>query len=293
MKPLNIAVFVKSSPGATTTGPSRNMGWWSYAVPEFDWKLFPHNGGTEDLGRFKKYDLIWHEDSGYVDYANNKSGPPVIYYEIESAFTENHYKARLNQAKQADLVLVDWSPLEWFKPSGKKVIRFPFCVNDRVFYPREKTTDIAWHAATSKVGGAIRHQLTDDLIEICNRKGYSLRRGPLPILEYGASMGAARVVANQNRLPNIRAHRCFDAMACGAALITGNPTPFTSGDLVIEGQEYLTFSDKHELENKIDELLYGEWIRLAEAGYRVVSENHTWAVRASQLRDIIKKEFGI
>jgi hypothetical protein len=267
------------------------MGFWSYSVPEFTWRMFPHGGGeTVDMGKFKDWDLVFHEDAGYCQYTNRRDGPPVIYFEIESCFTDAHYKARMQQAIQADLVMIEWS--QAFRPAGKKIIRFPFCVNDKIFYPRPKAVDVAWHAATSKVGGEIRKKLTADLMEICNRRGYTLAHGPRAIVDYGASFGAAKVAANQNRLPNIRAHRCFDAMACGAALVTG-PTPFTDGDMMTEGEHYLVFRDKDELEKHIDRLLTIDWLEFAERGYNLIMQNHTWAIRAAQLRDIVNREFGI
>lgn len=292
MRPLKVAVFVKDSPGARITGDKRNMGFWSYDVPEFTWKFFPHNHKLEDLGKFRDYDFIFHEDSGYATYLNKQHGPPVVYLDIESCFSIDHYNARMKQAVQSDLVLVDWDPLNRFHPSGKKVIRFPYCVNDRQFYPRQKDNDVVWHAATSKLGGEIRKDLTRELIRLSKLHGFTLRHGPRDLVDYADSMGRSRIGANRNRTSIIRAHRTFDTMASGAALITG-PTPFTEGDGAIDGEHYLTFRDNAELEAAIMRLLSGEWIEFAERGYKLISENHTWAIRAAQLREIVAGEFGI
>jgi hypothetical protein len=83
------------------------MGYWSYAVPEFEWDHFPHADERVDLGKFKDYDLIFHEDAGFCTYDNRHAGPPVAFLAIDSTLTEAHYLKRLEQAKQANLVLVD------------------------------------------------------------------------------------------------------------------------------------------------------------------------------------------
>lgn len=293
MRKLNVAVFVKGSPGAIITGDRRNMGFWSYAVPEFTWKMFSHGGGDEDLSKFKDYDFIFHEDCGYCRYTNKQSGPPVVYLDLESTMGQDKHDVRIAQAKQADLVLVDWTPLENMRPAGKKIIRFPYCVNDAIFYPREKNCDIVWHAAVKKFGRELRYELSKELTRLSVKHGWSLRDHTLVPVEYAASMGAARVGCNQNRSTAIRAHRTFDTMASGAALVTG-PTPFTDGDLMVEGVHYLTFHDNAKLEKHLVRLIdIGEWQSFAEQGYNLIMQNHTWAIRAAQLREIVNKEFGI
>jgi len=43
---------------------------------------------------FWKYDLIFHEDSGFCTYANKKGGtPPVIFYAIDSTLSEDHHRS--------------------------------------------------------------------------------------------------------------------------------------------------------------------------------------------------------
>lgn len=109
MKPLRVAVIVKNTPAAFRR-ESRNMGMWSYAVPEFTWEFFSP-GKTFHLNRatFKKqgYDLIFHEDGGaWGKFTGGEI--PYVYYAIDSTLTEeHHYKPRYEQAKQADLTLVD------------------------------------------------------------------------------------------------------------------------------------------------------------------------------------------
>ena len=59
MRPLKVALFVKSSPIAAERD-NRNMGGWSFSVPEFTWKHFYANNFEQiDRAKYKDYDVIF------------------------------------------------------------------------------------------------------------------------------------------------------------------------------------------------------------------------------------------
>lgn len=293
MKPLRVALFIKPSI-ANVKRDDRQMGWWSYAVPEFTWEHFTHNGERVDLGKYRDYDLIFHEDAGFCTYENKHAGPPVVYLAIDSTLSDPHYEKRRWQANQANLVLVDHDKPGRF--SGRRCLQFPYCVNDHVFKPLAKTLDIANHCSSgshaSTPGATERTEMRAVLSEHACRSGYSYKSGAVGLDEYAANMGSARVVANWPRTPINRPHRVFDSMMCGAALVTGT-LPFVDGDSIEPGKHYLSAENWRDFPALIDRLLDGEWEQIARAGHEIVSTQHTWAVRARELREILARELGL
>lgn len=291
MKPLRVALFVKSSPIAAER-ENRNMGMWSYDVPEFTWKHFYSNNFSQvDRSRFGDFDLIFHEDAGYAAYVN--SGPKVVYYTFDSFLDDAHRTVRLKQAHYADLILIDHDDINLFQ--GMKVLRFPYATNDRLYKPVEKTMDVAYHCQSGAKNGTPkakeRSELRAKLGEICGRRGWSFVSGALSHAEYAASMGRSKVVVNLSRNWLHRAHREIDAMACGACYLT-DPHMETIEDGTTAGVHYATFED--DIESVLERLLDGgEWQRYAKAGYEAVTKLHTWQTRAGQLREIVNAEFGI
>jgi len=296
MKPLHVALFVKPSP-ATTRRDDRNMGYWSYSVPEFTWEHFAFQNGTADLGRFRDYDLIFHEDAGFCKYLNRQIGPPVVYLAIDSTLSDSHYAKRLDQARQADIVLVDHDKADRFRGVCKRVLPFPFCVNDRMFRPGMlKNLDIVNHCSSGSraemPGAKERSEMRAFLGEYTRQSGYSYKSGAVGLTEYAANMGDARVVVNWPRTSINRPHRAFDTMACRAALLTGT-LPWVDGDLREDGVHHLSAEHWRDFPPLIERLLAGEWERIAEAGYRLVATRHTWAIRAQELREILAKELRL
>jgi spore maturation protein CgeB len=106
-------------------------------------------------------------------------------------------------------------------------------------------------------------------------------------------MGRARIVVNWPRTSTNRPHRVFDAMACGACLVTGL-LPYVEGDFRLPGIHYHEFETFEECIDLIGILLREDTYKAAaEAGYKLVMSQHTWAIRAQQLREIARKEFGL
>lgn len=294
MRPLKVAMFVKSSPWSMER-ENRNMGLFSYPVPEFTWDHFAFNEFQPvDMRKFKDYDFIFHEDAGWAKYVGER--PPVVYFTFDSFLSDAHLAVRLKQALQADLVLVDHDYPERFTSAGIKARQWPYCTNDHLYKPLDKTMDVVYHCGAGyKAGnpGWQKRSATRGVIgEICTKHGWSYASGARSPVEYAASMGHAKVAANVNRLYNHRPHREFDAMACGAVFLT-EPYPDTPEDGTLAGIHYAVFSDG-QIENKLSELLDGgDWPAYAERGHQFIMEHHTWAIRATQLRELVNREFGI
>ena len=296
MKPLNIALIIKGS-ASNYERSNRNMGYWSYPVEQFTWQHFYLGDPFRvERRRFRDFDLVFMEDGGnYGSFSG--SGPPVVYLIIDSTLSDAHYKVRLEQAKHADLVLVDHDRLERFRSSGKPVRRLAYCVNDNVFKPLEKELDITFHCGTGArkgmPGGVERTALRQELDRITKDAGYSFRSGALGLQEYAANMGKSKVVVNWPRTPINRPHRVFDAMACGACLLTGE-LPQIPEDRLIEGWHYVEFEDGEELPLAFRILLDRQgWQKIAENGLRLVQQYHTWRVRARELREMLSKDLGL
>jgi len=298
MKPLRVALIVKASP-STRERENRNMGWWSYPVPEFTWEHFSFSkkGFQVETSKFTSdYDLIFHEDGGnWGDYIGG--AVPVVYMAIDSTLTDAHYATRLCQATKSDLVLVDHDSLDRFRPAGVPVRRLAYCVNDRIFGPLEKAVDIVFHCGTGArkgmPGGVERTKLRQYLDTVCKQAGYSYRSGAVGLPEYAQSMGQARVVVNWPRTSINRPHRIFDAMACEACVVTG-PLPYIEEDHRYAGEHYVEFANNDELPEILSALLIDErWAKIAHSGNELVNERHTWKTRASELRSILNTELGI
>lgn len=284
VKPLHIALIVKNTPAAFER-EQRNMGIFSYAVPEFTWEHFaPGKGATLDLADFQAqgFDLVWLEDGGvWCDFTRRVL--PVCYYAIDSTLSdEHHYQPRLEQARKADLVLVDHDDLRRFA-GGAPVHRLSHCVNDRLFQPVPKSIEVCFHCGSSPE----RHEWRVRLSKLCASKGWRYVSGAVSLSDYARDMGQAKVVVNVPRTPTNRPHRVFDAMSSGAALVT-LPLPAVSGELRRSGVQYLECGAA-ELEDRIESLLeHGTWELLAMAGREFVLAKHTWAVRAKELRELIQ-----
>lgn len=289
MNPLKVALIVKPSTSILREG--RNMGWWSYDVPEFVWTHFQPVDDVVDGRKFDGYDLIFQEDSGPLEYRNRRV--PLVYHAIDSTLSDGHYQIRRRRARQADLTLVDHDELRRFPGSR----RWAYCVNDRVFQPLSpRTVDVSMHcghgASKGAPGGVERDELRHYLAELAVRMGFTYRSKALPLGEYAESMGRSKVIVNLPRTMANRPHRVFDAMACGACLVTGR-LPAVDGDYREAGVHYIEFDEAGELPALLERLLAGGWEPIAEAGYRLVMERHTWAVRAKELREMLAKELGL
>jgi hypothetical protein len=302
VKPLKVAILIK--PGCPPPGEGRNMGYFSYDVPEFTYQYFSPGGGNIDLRLYNNFDVIYHEDAGnWGDYIRDKNTPPVVYMSIDSTLSDTHYQERLKQGGKSDLILVDHDKIERFKVSGKPVRRLTYCVNDHLFKPLEKTLDVSFHCGSGArkgyPGGKERNELRAQLDGICKELGLSYESGVLGLPQYAAALGRAKVVINLPRTPINRPHRVFDAMAAGACLLTA-PIPWIEEDLLGIGfnKTHIVFENINQLPEILELLLKGLnfkgwWYDTMLSGSALVEFNHTWSIRAQQLRQILNEELGL
>ena len=298
MKPLKIALVVKPS-ASTTRRDDRNMGYWSYPVDDcFTWQHFQFGSfGSMPKRKFDGFDLVFIEDGGnWGKFVGD--GPPIVYMSIDDTLSEAHLRDRVRQSFQSNLALVDHGSLAPFKMKNRPVRRLNYCVNDKVFMPSlAKEFDVTFHCAANArqgiPGGEERTAVRQQLDTICKRHGWSYRSGVCGLEDYAANMSKSRVIVNWPRTVINRPHRVFDAMASGAALLTG-PIPQVDGDGVFDGVHYRTFTDVETLEKQLVKLLtYGEYEHIAIAGNVHVAENHTWDIRAVQLRTMLNEVLGL
>jgi len=144
----------------------------------------------------------------------------------------------------------------------------------------------------SSRGTPEREDLIAWLSDYCQRKHLRFTCGALRGEEYATAFGRAKVVVDMLRNPTTRNHRTFDVMASRACLLT-NPLPDVEGeDHGRPGEHYATWRDYADLEDKLDWLLRSyDWSQIAYAGCRLVRAQHTWAIRARQLRALLGEVF--
>jgi len=275
MNPLSVALIHRDSP---RLNGMRMIGAWSYAVTEFEWTHFPvRKHFYVDRGAFRDY------------FAGH--GPPVAYMIGDSTLSDDHYRIRREIGRQCQLLLVDWDRLERFGDLGVPARRMSYCVNDRLMrdHGQNKTIDLG-----SFQGASVeRRDLERALHAWAKGAGVSFEAGVYGGLDYALMMNRCKIVLNLSRNPETRNHRVFDAMACRTCLLT-DPLPEVSGEEREAGIHYLEFSDADWLTEIIPHLLdTGHWEDVAGAGYTLVRERHTWAVRAAELRQIIGEELGL
>jgi hypothetical protein len=281
---LKVALVHTDNPRARE---GRMVGIWSYGVPQFEIEHFPQPKKVRlNKEQFSAFDVIFHEDhKNWGRYIGD--GPPVAYYIVDSTLSDNHYRVRLEKAREiADMVFVDWDDLARFDLKVP-VYRLSHCVNDRLFhdYGLDKATDIAFNCMRKGPGSDKRALLDIWLNEYCERKGLVYDNRILPDREYAQAMNRAKVVVQVNRTPATRAHRTFDAMACRSCLVT-DPLPEVSDEARWAPQHYLEYHDLDELGQILDGLLATEgWRQIAENGYQLVQAEHTWSVRAEYLHE--------
>ena len=111
--------------------------------------------------------------------------------------------------------------------------------------------------------------------------------------DYAAAIGSARVVIHKAHVEHARSWRVFDVMASRGCLLS-SPLPTVDGDGIEKGVHYSEYTSLDALEGELERLLISNaWAEMADMGYQHVLAHHTWATRARELREILRKELGI
>jgi hypothetical protein len=305
MRPLHVLLVVKDTP-ASYDGDDKLSGLFSYSVPEFTWG---HTtlGDDFDLDTRKyqgRFDLIFHIDGS--NWGRYRGPVPVVYWGIDSTLSEEHYRARREQARESDLVLVEHDelvrysslmpenacsgPVLW-RPGDRQpapVRRFPYCVNDRLFKLQDVPhVDIGWHAHTTGIGKEERQWAWGIVSEHARVRGYTMADYTAGDRHhYAAALGSARVIFSWPRVLGNRPHRILDAMMCGSCVVSG-PVP-DCGDGLAHGVNIMIARDPEHACDLIDGLLADNlWRSIGNEARRLAFSEHRWSVRAAQLRALL------
>ncbi len=286
---VKVILIVKPSK-ASFAREGRSKGYFSYEVPEFKWELDSlGNAFRAPLSVWREYDVLIQEDGG--NWGTYVGKMPKVFIAFDSTLSDRHYEWRLRHSKQFDMVLIDHDRLERF-PGSK---RFSYCVNDRVFFDRglDRDIDVSFHCASSGPGDGTRTKVRKLLGKWSETSGITYTSGVRGLDEYAENMARSKIIVNWPRVSINRPFRVFDAMASGACLITGT-LPEVSGEEKVSGRDFIEVADHRDLPKVCEELLEsGRWKEIAANGYKLVREKHTWAVRAKELRELLKGGLGI
>ena len=282
MKPLNVVLIHRDNDAYRYL-----CGWWSYPVPEFTWNVLKvQPSGFVATPNIQGVDLIMLED--WIFGKIYKGGRPMVYWIIDSARSDEQLAKNVQQARQADLVLIDSDRTEKFYQLTQPVRRMAYAVNEQVYHPHAKHYDVAFLCWPTPE----RRKMHDMVHEICERRGWSLLSGTYDNRSYADALGLSRVVVHKSHVEQARSWRVFDVMATKSCLLT-NPIPLIDGDGIRPNEHYAEYYDAEDLEYKLEALVSGGWEPMAETGYQHVMAHHTWATRAKELRQMIFEELHL
>lgn len=261
-------------------------GWWSYPVDEFEWQAIKvKDGFCLDLNQIDyQPDLIVLDDWIFGQVIHRLA--PLAYVVVDSPRSRAQFQRNLEQARQADLVLVDSDDVERFNHSNHPARRFAHAVNEQLFFPREKVFDVAFLCWPTDERRPVQRKCK----EICDRRGWSFVGGPFDWQDYALFLSSARVVVHKAHVVNARSWRVFDVMAARGCLLSSH-LPTVSGDGIAKDVHYREYTPE-TLEDELAYLLTDDrWQDIAQAGYQHVMAQHTWRARAPQLRGILAEVF--
>lgn len=320
MKPLHVALVHRGQAYRYT----RVDGQFAYEIPEFTWEHVEVDKAVQglDVNQWEgRFDLVWL-DPGKYSYPHILSPKPalhrvpVIYWSLYPTLTPGHLaNERLRAQCNANLVLLDHDNLSNWRGLGRPVRRLAYSVNEHYYYDRGLERDIDVNFACYPEYSHERPALDAWLAEHCRQRGWTYASGCHYVgLDYAVLMARSKVVVHLLRTPQTRPPRIFDAAASGTALLS-NPMPVVSGEHWQPGVQYGVFREPHsetcagerhppqremndrtcaELAQGLDWMLAGEhWRTVAENAKAYVLACHTWARRATELRQIIHEELGL
>lgn len=282
---MNLAIVCRAKAFADTR---MKLGWWSYPVPHLEWTFYPCADGDvvslDDLAR--QHDAVIYEDWVWIQWEGRRT-IPVLAVMVDSNTSDRRRERYRERARQADVLLVDQDDLWAFSGLGRPVYRWSYGVNEQVFFPRPKRTDVAYHVARTAERGALGTWLD----RFMATRSYSYAAGGgMPCEVYAQRIGQARLLVHKSSAPQCRSHRFFDALASGCCLLT-DPIQQVVEDGFVPGAHFVEYASHEALGQHLDTLMIsGAWQAIADAGYAFVLAHHTWAHRAAALVSILQKE---
>ena len=265
----------------------KKVGWWSYPVPDFEWKFFPvEEKQVVNKNKFadRGFDFIFWEDWVFNSWEGNKA-IPIYAAIVDSNTSARRRKKYVARAKQSDVLLIDQDKLTPFGETGRPAFRWQYAVNEHQFAPRQKEVDVGYHVVFTKGRAA----LSEPIRNHCRMMGYSLSEGGNHSIDrYTNLIGSARIVVHKSTREQCRSHRFFDALASGSCLLTDRVWAVQE-DKFKPGKHFAEWEDADHLLKEITRLLEsGQWEVIANAGRAHVLTHHTWRTRAEQLKGIIE-----
>ncbi|MCS7207301.1 MAG: glycosyltransferase [Dehalococcoidia bacterium] len=258
--------------------------WYSAPPGQFSRGYPPDITLQEILNDYPGADLfLWIEPFGLIPRGLETS--PIPTAAIISDVHRN-LKSRLLQARFFDLVFLrqrNYLPFFRDHPPGA-VVWHPWTCNTEIVRDLHVSRDLDV-AMIGKMYMASRRRL----IKILSRQYRVNEMRYYPYEEIAQVYSRAKIVFN---IPvgNDLNPRFFEAMACGALLLTKRAA---NGQEVLfqEGVHYVGFDTERELLEKIDYYLSHdeERERIARAGYEEVHKNHTLVHRVQALLETVQK----
>ena len=294
----------------------RINGQFAYPVPEFTWeqRSVP-KGFVVDLKALKGFDLVWWDDGKYgppITHFSGRGAAPVVAHMLHGPHCQGHYEERRERARlNADAVALDTDNLARWK--GLKPFQVSYSVNERYYQALPKTVDVGHYCVWQYTWE--REALDEWLEGYCKRRGWTFgsNRGQDLQARYAAALGRCRVVVHLSRVGMTRPARLFDVAAAGGALLS-NPMVGPAWETWTPGVHYAAFKrpssahfciekrcprhytdkDCEQVAEKLDWLIgQGHWEEVAAQGQQTVLAEHTWAVRAPQLRQKLNEVLGL
>jgi hypothetical protein len=244
MKPLRLVLI--HSPTLIDPTWRRVYGSFAYDTPEFEIVgriVVERNTRTAfDLRPWAgKCDVVIHEDTRtWGTYERRGQTPPIAFRVIDSTHLEKHLRMRREQAKLADLVLIEGDQTERFSDLKRPTLRSGFGLDETLFCDTQQKRDIDICFPVGEHQSRVRPALGVWLRDFCLQHGYTFVSGRPPIPEYVEWLNRAKIVINTNRDPRTRSARVFEALACGSCLVS-EPIPAVEGEAFLPGVHYVAF----------------------------------------------------
>lgn len=287
MKSISVALVTRNSP---RTLDKRMVGWFSYPVPGIRWRHYPVNKGAVIVKNHlaDEHDLIFYEDAKLDITFTGSDAIPVFYHVVDCFLDKAHHLHRLVEARKADYIIMEQDDPAKFEHIGKPVKRFGYAVNDRFFkdYGLKRDIDVSFYCRTKRANN--RAKIQDQLRDHCDKRGYVFDTGTKFWDEYARGFARSKITVNLNNITMdpYRPHRIYDAMACGACVLTDH-IPHIPEDGGVDGVHYLTYNSGDHLCALVDNILESDaWKIYADTGYRMVHQQMAWKQKAKQLRSI-------
>ena len=184
-----------------------------------------------------------------------------------------------------DVLLLHPHALDLIRQDRSRVHWMPYAVDPKAFHDRgaARDLDVAFVGATESIWRK-RKRLLDRVAARYRTNDFFADRCPFE--EIAAIYNRARIVIH---VPIVDAlnPRIFEAMGCGAMLLTGRVNNRVE-ELFVEGEHFVAYDNDDDAIRKIDHYLQheDERARIARAGYERVQCHHTYVER---LRPLLEK----